>query len=74
MIAQPADMDQLKQLWVAYQSAGDKNAAQGALLTSLSEIAKKSMDATKTAAADRAAKIKAVLTDDQWKQWDAMGK
>jgi hypothetical protein len=77
MVTQPADIDQLKSLWSDYQSAAspaDQTTAQGKLVDALTDIARKSVDTTKAAVADRAAKIKGVLTDDQWKQFDAMGK
>ena len=77
MATQQADIDLLTSLWAQYQSAdqpADKLAAQSKLVDALSEIARKSVDATKAVVADRAAKIKAVLTDDQWKQFDAMGR
>jgi hypothetical protein len=77
METQQADTDQLKSLWADYQNAdqpADKIAVQTKLVDALGEIARKSVDATKNAVADRAAKIKAVLTDDQWKQFDAMGR
>ncbi len=77
MSTQPADIDLLKSLWGEYQAAdqpADKLAVQTKLVDALSEIARKSVDPTKAAVADRAAKIKAVLSDDQWKQFDAMGR
>jgi len=77
MTTQQADVDTLKSLWADYQNAdqpADKLAVQGKLVDALTEIARKSVDATKAAVADRAARIKAVLTDDQWKQFDAMGR
>jgi hypothetical protein len=77
MATQQADVDLLKSLWAEYQAAdqpADKLAVQTKLVEALTEIARKSVDATKAVVADRAAKIKAVLTDDQWKQFDAMGR
>jgi hypothetical protein len=77
MSTQQADVDLLSSLWGQYQNAdqpADKLAVQTKLVDALTEIARKSVDPTKAAVADRAAKIKAVLTDDQWKQFDAMGK
>jgi hypothetical protein len=77
MATQQPDIDLLTSLWAQYQSAdqpADKLAAQSKLVDALTEIARKSVDPTKAMVADRAAKIKAVLTDDQWKQFDAMGR
>ena len=77
MTTQQPDIDLLTSLWAQYQAAdqpADKLAAQSKLVDALTEIARKSVDPTKAAVADRAAKIKAVLTDDQWKQFDAMGR
>jgi hypothetical protein len=74
MVAEPADLDNLKALWTAYDSAANKPAAETALVQALTATARKSVDKTKTAAAERSAKIKAVLTDDQWKKFEAMGR
>jgi hypothetical protein len=77
MATQQADIDLLTSLWAEYQAAdqpADKLAVQTKLVDALTEIARKSVDPTKAAVADRAANIKAVLTDDQWKQFDAMGR
>jgi hypothetical protein len=77
MIAQPADLDRLKSLWADYQAADapeQKQAVQDKLVDELSAIAHTSYEAIKASVADRAAKIKAILTDDQWKQFDALGR
>jgi hypothetical protein len=73
MVTEPADQDSLKALWVEYQAATDKPPAAQKLVQALSALAHASLDRTRQAAADRAAKIKAVLTDDQWKQFENMG-
>jgi hypothetical protein len=73
MAAAPADLEKLKSAWAQYQSAGDKAAAENKLAAALDDVARKSLDPTLKAAADRAAKIKAVLTAEQWKEFDAMG-
>ncbi len=74
MIATPADMDSIKTLFAEYQSATDKNAAQAKLFAAMGDIARRSIEATRTAAADRSKNIKAVLSDDQWKQFESMGR
>jgi hypothetical protein len=74
MVTDPADMESLKTLWTTYDAAASKPAAEAAMVQGLTAIARKSVDPTKQAAADRGAKIKAVLTDDQWKKFDAMGR
>jgi hypothetical protein len=73
MVTEPDDREALKALWVEYQSATDKPPAATKLVQALSALAHKSLDRTRQAAADRAGKIKAVLTDDQWKQFENMG-
>jgi hypothetical protein len=73
MVTESADQDELKALWVEYQASTDKPAVSTKLVQALSALAKKSVDRTRQAAADRAEKIKAVLTDDQWKQFEGMG-
>jgi len=74
MVTDPADQENMKKLWADYQAAANKGPAEQALTRALSELARKSVDRTRQAAADRAAKIKGVLTDDQWKQFEAMGR
>jgi hypothetical protein len=73
MVTEPQDREALKALWVDYQSATDKPPAAAKLVQALSALAHASVDRTRQAAADRAAKITAVLTDDQWKQFENMG-
>jgi hypothetical protein len=73
MVTEPTDQDELKALWVEYQSSADKPSVSTKLVQALSALAKKSVDRTRQAAADRAGKIKDVLTDDQWKQFESMG-
>jgi len=74
MIASQADQDQLKAALNEYLAAGDKNAAQAKVIATLTNLANNSKEATKTTVADRAAKISAIITDEQWKTFDAMGK
>lgn len=75
MVTEPADQENLKKLWAEYQAApAAKGPAEVKLTQALSELARKSVDRTRQAAAERAAKIKSVLTDDQWKQFEAMGR
>jgi hypothetical protein len=74
MVTEPADQDSLKALWTAYDAAQSKPAAEAALVQGLTAIARKSVDRTKQAASDRAEKIKAVLTADQWTKFNAMGR
>ncbi|HSV15155.1 MAG TPA: hypothetical protein VLI90_12925 [Tepidisphaeraceae bacterium] len=74
MVTDPADLENLKNLWTAYDAASNKPAAETALVQALTATARKSIDKTKQAAAERSAKIKAVLTDEQWKKFDAMGR
>jgi hypothetical protein len=74
MTTEPADLDKLKELWKQYQTATDKQSAEGDLFTGLTVIARKDVDATRDTVTDRANKIKAVLTDDQWKKFEAMGR
>jgi hypothetical protein len=76
-IIHPAsDTAELVKLWTAYDAApaAGKPAAESALLGGLSRVASKSIDATRNAAAERAGKIKAVLSDEQWKAFDALGR
>ena len=73
MVTEPDDREALKALWIEYQSSTDKPAVSTKLVQALSALAHKSLDRTRQAAADRAAKIKAVLSDDQWKQFENMG-
>jgi hypothetical protein len=74
MVADPADLENLKNLWTAYDAASNKAPAETALVQALTAVARKSVDKTKQAAAERSAKIKAVLTDEQWTKFDAMGR
>lgn len=75
MVTEPADQENLKALWAQYQTGGAKaGPAETKLTQSLSELARKSVDRTRQAAADRATKIKGVLTEEQWKQFEAMGR
>jgi hypothetical protein len=72
-----AESAELVKLWTSYQSAANpraKQAAEAALLARLTQIATKNIDPTRSAAADRAKKIKAVLSDSQWKQFDTLGR
>ncbi len=73
MATEPGDRDRLKQLWTDYQNAkpADKPAAERAITAGLIDVARKSVEATKQVVATRAAKIKDVLSDDQWKKFYA---
>lgn len=73
MVVTPADMEKLKSAWTAYQTATNKTEAENKLMTALNEVARQSIDATRQAAAERTDKIKAALTAEQWKEFDAMG-
>ena len=74
MTTDKADLDKLTELWKAYQSAADKQTAEADLFTGLTVIARKDVDATRDTVTERADKIKAVLTDEQWKKFEAMGR
>lgn len=72
MVTTAADDSRLLGLWNEYMSGSNQAATQAKLVHALGDIAEKSMPATAKAAADRAAAIRAVLTDTQWKQFEGM--
>jgi hypothetical protein len=77
IVHSPGDAATLVNLWTQYQNADKpaaKQAAEAQLLVQMTQVATKHIDATRTAAAARAEKIKAVLSDAQWKQFDALAK
>lgn len=74
MKLEPTDRTRLTELWKAYKDgAGDKTAAEKAVLTALEEIGKKNLQATKDYEADRARRIREALTPEQIQQYRAGG-
>jgi hypothetical protein len=72
MVMAAGDSQHMLELWNAYAGANalGKDAAQEKLLGGLSDVARKSVDATRQDVAERAGKIKSALSDGQWKQFN----
>ena len=73
MAASEADRALLVADFKAYQADPRGKTPTPKLLADLDAIADRSADATRAAVLDRAAKLTAVITPDQWKQYAAMG-
>jgi hypothetical protein len=71
----PGDRAMLLADLAGYRAAAakDKQAAEAKLLSDLDAVADRSQGPTRQAFADAAAKINAIVSADQWKQFKAMG-
>ena len=74
MATQPADLDHLLVLYNTYVAAKDKGPALSALQSAMTDVARKSVGPTRTLAVEKTARIRAVLTPQQWSQFEAMGR
>ncbi|MDB5171582.1 MAG: hypothetical protein JWN51_355 [Phycisphaerales bacterium] len=61
-------------VWDRASGAAAKSAADGGMVRTLDAIASARLQATKASAVQRAEVARKTLTDEQWKQYDAMGK
>lgn len=70
------DRQQLTALWEDWHNASDdgKSAAEQELLATLRQVARRSRPATEQALAERAARIREILTSEQLEQFAAMGR
>ena len=72
-----AEVQRIREAFMAWEKATGaeaKMAADGGMVRTLDAIAAAHLQATRTSGVQRAELAKKTLTDEQWKQYDAMGK